>query len=194
MIQPLWRPSDEKNWHMQSNIGRITTDKCPYLTKRPTTLTVRRHFMNPAAGTERCGQYFHVRSRKSGVESNPHGWSWTLHTRWCAAHYIVTATTLHQSIDALLSTIRGRKYRSRSGGRTGYKNAKRRITVNGTSISQLRDVTCHMGSHNLSTCHHNNLPPDTNEHASPTCIRGHQWFTSSFKLSGNRQSIVMFCE
>ena len=30
------------------------------------------------------------------------------------------------------------------------KNAKERIAVNEYSISQLRDVTCHMGSHNVT--------------------------------------------
>ena len=32
------------------------------------------------------------------------------------------------------------------------KKGKQRIAVNGTPISQLRDVTCHIGSHSV-TCH-----------------------------------------
>jgi len=32
------------------------------------------------------------------------------------------------------------------------KRVKEHITVNGYSISQLRDVSCHMGSHSV-TCH-----------------------------------------
>jgi len=34
----------------------------------------------------------------------------------------------------------------------GLKKVKEHIAVNGYSISQLRDVTCHMGSHSV-TCH-----------------------------------------
>ena len=43
---------------------------------------------------------------------------------------------------------------------TAKAKVKERIAVNGTPISQLRDVTCHMGSQ----CY---LPPDTSERAPP---------------------------
>jgi len=42
---------------------------------------------------------------------------------------------------------------------TSKKRVKRRTAVNGTPISQLRDVTCHMGSHSV-TCH----PTQVNTH------------------------------
>ena len=42
---------------------------------------------------------------------------------------------------------------------TSKKRVKRHIAVNGTPISQLRDVTCHMGSHSV-TCH----PTQVNTH------------------------------
>jgi len=48
------------------------------------------------------------------------------------------------------------------------KKGKEHIAVNGTAISQLRDVTYHMGSHRL--------PPDTSERALPQPHPG-SWYS-----------------
>jgi len=44
---------------------------------------------------------------------------------------------------------------------TASKKVKERIAVNGTSISQLRDVTCHMGSHSVTMRYNAAAPTDS---------------------------------
>ena len=44
------------------------------------------------------------------------------------------------------------------------KKVKADIALHGNPISELRDVTCHMGSHSVTSTY---LPPDTSERAPP---------------------------